>query len=233
MNEARAHRGISRGGTMCTDNDCWCFDPIQNPWHYSNQPAAQPAPDTIAKPQGSLASKDVSAERRMVAAFVDKWLFESPERKSGGEPWSWAQKADVIRMLMDYGRPASVETTRPQFKVELPDGEERKVHIWFSELRADGYWHISISLEDAPPNTNEALRRIIAAYDVYRGRGVSPAPNEYQSLVSAIEGARSAVKTSSPPAMSATSELAMERRRNEAVQIPTIHPGFDANGSDV
>lgn len=42
----------------------------------------------------------------------------------------------------------------------------------------------------------DPLRRIIAAYDAYRGRGVSPAPNEYQNLVAAIEAARGAVETS-------------------------------------
>jgi hypothetical protein len=37
-----------------------------------------------------------------------------------------------------------------------------------------------------------SLRRIIAAYDAYRGRGVAPAPGEYQGLVDAINAARRA-----------------------------------------
>jgi hypothetical protein len=37
--DERVHRGIVRpGGSMCTDNDCWCMDPAQNPWHYANEP---------------------------------------------------------------------------------------------------------------------------------------------------------------------------------------------------
>jgi hypothetical protein len=37
----------------------------------------------------------------------------------------------------------------------------------------------------------EALALIVRAYDRYRGRGVTPAPGEYQNLVEAIDAARS------------------------------------------
>jgi hypothetical protein len=36
----------------------------------------------------------------------------------------------------------------------------------------------------------EALARIVRAYDRYRGRGVIPAPDEYQTMVQAINDAR-------------------------------------------
>jgi GNAT superfamily N-acetyltransferase len=41
------------------------------------------------------------------------------------------------------------------------------------------------------------LRTIVAAYDAYRGRGVAPAPNEYQTLVRAINAARAIAKDGS------------------------------------
>jgi hypothetical protein len=49
---------------------------------------------------------------------------------------------------------------------------------------------------ETPRDAGAALKRIVDAYDVYRGRGVSPAPNEYQGLVDAINAARPALKTS-------------------------------------
>lgn len=46
--------------------------------------------------------------------------------------------------------------------------------------------------------TERRLKRIIDAYDAYRGFGVSPAPDAYQALVAAINAARSQDKPSSP-----------------------------------
>jgi len=40
-----------------------------------------------------------------------------------------------------------LSSERPRFEVELPDGDERKVHVWWSEKRPDGNWHISISVD--------------------------------------------------------------------------------------
>ena len=37
------------------------------------------------------------------AIFFDKWLWDSQKRQSRGEPWSHAQRADVIQMLLDSG----------------------------------------------------------------------------------------------------------------------------------
>jgi len=35
--KTKSHRGIAREGyTECTDNDCWCHDPAQNPAHYAH-----------------------------------------------------------------------------------------------------------------------------------------------------------------------------------------------------
>lgn len=36
---------------------------------------------------------------------------------------------------------------RPEFEIELPDGDTRKVVVWFVEQRADGKWHISVSVD--------------------------------------------------------------------------------------
>lgn len=36
----------------------------------------------------------------------------------------------------------------PKIEIELPDGDPRKVKVWFSELRNDGKWHLCISLEE-------------------------------------------------------------------------------------
>jgi hypothetical protein len=55
---------------------------------------------------------------------------------------------------------ASQPSERPQFAIELPDGDTRKLHVWFTEKRPDGKWHISISVDDAttqPPATIHAI----------------------------------------------------------------------------
>jgi len=55
---------------------------------------------------------------------------------------------------------------RPEFVLELPDGDERCVKVWFVERRADGKWHISITVDDRadPVLQNEVaeLRRMVA-----------------------------------------------------------------------
>jgi hypothetical protein len=57
-----------------------------------------------------------------------------------------------------------------------------------SALRAD--------LADARRMAPEAvaLRRIVDAYDAYRGKGVAPAPNQYFNLVSAIDAGRALIE---------------------------------------
>lgn len=55
---------------------------------------------------------------------------------------------------------------RPDFVIELPDGDERTVKVWFVEKRDDGKWHISITVADRvdPVLQNEVseLRRMVA-----------------------------------------------------------------------
>ena len=55
---------------------------------------------------------------------------------------------------------------RPDFVIELPDGDERTVKVWFIEKRDDGKWHISITVADRvdPVLQNEVseLRRMVA-----------------------------------------------------------------------
>ena len=42
---------------------------------------------------------------------------------------------------------------RPQFVIELPDGDTRIAKVWFVEKRADGKWYISVVIEgNEPPN---------------------------------------------------------------------------------
>lgn len=41
----------------------------------------------------------------------------------------------------------------PEFELELPDGDERKVKVWFVEKRSDGKWHISMTVDKQTEET--------------------------------------------------------------------------------
>lgn len=55
-------------------------------------------------------------ERAAAVAFVDRWLWASPERKSVSEEWSWTKKVDVVRMLLDFAESQrrAVKTVRDE-----------------------------------------------------------------------------------------------------------------------
>lgn len=51
---------------------------------------------------------------------------------------------------------------RPEFEIELPDGDDRAAKIWWVEQR-EGKWVVSISIDDPKPEReppNEAIVRI-------------------------------------------------------------------------
>lgn len=64
---------------------------------------------------------------------------DGPGEEDG--PWAegWAQ------------RTAHEPEALPQFVIELPDGDTRTTKVWFTEKRADGKWHVSVTVDGQPP----------------------------------------------------------------------------------
>jgi hypothetical protein len=82
-------------------------------------------------------------------------------RGLGGEARVGAILAlNAITEAMVGTRASLPPSERPQFEIELPDGDTRKLHVWFTEKRTDGIWHISISVDAAttePPREGYSL----------------------------------------------------------------------------
>lgn len=72
------HRGISRDGITCTDDDCKCHDPAQNPLHYDNRPVTslKPCPfcGASAKVERDSGSYGYTYPTVWIQCSVQKWV---------------------------------------------------------------------------------------------------------------------------------------------------------------
>lgn len=73
--------------------------------------------------------------------------------------------SDLRSAVTGMQRAASALLPRPEFEIELPNGDDRKAKVWFTEKRADGKWHISIEVSPTPPPPAVHSPQSVAIYD--------------------------------------------------------------------
>lgn len=56
---------------------------------------------------------------------------------------------DTFENEADLDTPRS-ESARPEFEVQLPDGDNRPIKVWFMERQPNGKWRISITVDETP-----------------------------------------------------------------------------------
>jgi hypothetical protein len=116
---------------------------------------------TVADDLRSLLEQEGAAVPPATGLERARDVVSDVARGLGGEARVGAILAlNAITEAMVGTRASLPPSERPQFEIELPDGDTRKLHVWFTEKRTDGIWHISISVDAAttePPREGYSL----------------------------------------------------------------------------
>lgn len=76
-------------------------------------------------------------------------------------------KTEVERLTGENSNLCDViAANRPQFEIYLPEGDEREIKIWWTELNVDGKWHLSAQIDDENAATDRERLNWIESHPI-------------------------------------------------------------------